>query len=83
MVKFAKLISLHHNDMSAILGGHNSTMSHIRLALLAKRLLGVVKASDMAKHRLSLGFVQFGPGCSRRVHETLHSLDPSQPQVNY
>ena len=33
----------------------------------------------MARHRqISLSFVQYGPGSSRRVHEPSHSLDLSQ-----
>ena len=35
--------------------------------------------SEMARHsQISLDFIQFDPGCSRRVHY----LDPSQPPMN-
>ena len=78
IVKFAKLINIHHNDISAILWEHISTVFHVRIAPLAS-----VLASEMARHRqISLSLIQFGPGCSRRVHEPFHSLNQSQPPMN-
>ena len=48
IVKFAKLMSLHHNDIRSILWGHSSTVNHIWLAPL-RGFLRPLKWPDIAK----------------------------------
>ena len=48
IVKFAKLMSLHHNDIRSILWGHSSTVNHFRLAPL-RGFLRPLKWTDIVK----------------------------------